>query len=400
MPKLLFLLYLSIVLIISFLFIQKAAPQTDEGNHLLTITEISGGKINPETFRRNAQIPGYYLFMAVFKKIIPGSSLNSLRLIQTIFSILAIWIIYQIILLIDPQNSQLKTVKILSLPVLNIFWVLLYNDAFSLLFLMLSFYCLLKKHFPLSWLFALFSLFIRQNNIVWITFFIFYHFWQNYNLPLKRKSAAKFLKEVSGFACSFIFILIFLFVNKGPALADKSANPFSLHVENIYFVLLTSAILFWPGIIFSFKKVLKKVRQNPWFWGLAVLSFMVYLFLFKADNWFNNELFNFWLRNKILHHMLSTPFLKIAYFIPILLSLFWFCTSVFIKKAQYVLYPFSFLFLALSWLVEPRYYIVPLVFFLIFTRTQKPIVEKVQILWFIIMDVVLLFGAVNQLYFL
>jgi len=76
-----------------FLFVRKADFLCDERAHFMTISEITNNNIGDETFARNAQIPTYYYLMSIFTKFFRSDNIANLRLIQTIFSMVTIYIV-------------------------------------------------------------------------------------------------------------------------------------------------------------------------------------------------------------------------------------------------------------------------------------------------------------------
>lgn len=386
-------------LLTSLLYLSKTSYLVDELAHYQSTVEIGTDQINSQTFSRNAQIPTYYYFMSLFVHLAPTISLNGLRVIQTFFSFLTIVIFYKTAVLIDEKNAHIKTYQFLFFPLTSIFYVLFYNDIFSLMVLLLSFYFLEKKLFVLSWLFALVSVLLRQNNIIWVLFICCYHAYDYLSIPITQKKVWQYLKECSGYLLSLIAILLFIVVNGSPAMADPNANTFSVHVENPFFYLFTLSALFLPVIISNSTNYLRFNKKNLVLFIMCCALFPLFWYLFRAENWFNTQVFDFHLRNKIIHFVLSSPLYKAVFFIFICIAPFFLNTQRLVEKKHFLLYPFTLLFLALSWLIEPRYYIIPITFFLLFRKGQKLFPEIVIICYFLLLSLWHLWGSAQHLFF-
>ena len=398
--KFTFFLFPIFVLIIMFLFVRKADFLCDERAHFMTISEITNNNIRDETFARNAQIPTYYYLMSIFTKFFTSDNIANLRLIQTIFSIITIYIVWLICQEVDPQYAKIKTLQILFLPVLNIFLVFIYNESLTLLFTLLSFYFVLKRKFLWGWVTLFLSITLRQNNIIWLLFLLLYQWWDIVRYDINITKISKFLKQIWGYLSSILFIVIFFVINKGPALADKQANPLAFHIENIYFLLLIIPILFLPILLFQIPQILNKLTKHKWILLTIPFIFILYWYFFKADNFFNSDYYIFHLRNKLINAMLINSIHKIIYFLPILFGIALTFYQKLLDHKFYALYIFDLFYLATLWLIEPRYYIIPLVFYLIFRKTVNKKIEIIQVIYFAILSLINLWGSVTLKFFL
>lgn len=389
----------ALFLFASSLYLSKTSYLIDELAHFQSTIEIGSDQINSQTYGRNAQIPSYYYFMSLFVRLVPTISLTGFRLIQTFFSFLTIVIFYKIAALIDEKSAHIKTYQFLFFPFISIFYVLFYNDIFSLMVLLLSFYFLEKKRFVLSWIFALLSVLLRQNNIIWILFICCYHAYDYLSIPLTRKKVWQYVKECSGYGLSFIAIVLFMVVNGSPAMADPNANTFSLHVENPFFYLFTLSVLFLPVIVANVKSYFKFSKKNLLVFIICCALFPLFWYLFKADNWFNTQVFDFHLRNKIIRFVVSGTLYRAVFFMIICIAPFFLSTQKLAEKKHLLIYPFTLLFLTLSWLIEPRYYIIPITFFLLFRKNKKLLPEIILFCYFLVFSLWHLWGSAQHLFF-
>jgi len=395
-----FFAFILFIFFIMFWMIFKADYLCDERAHFMTITEISLDKISAETLNRNAQIPTYYYLFAGLKRIFGIEDIMFLRLAQTLLSILTILVVWLTVKEVDPINAQIKTIQVMLLPTLNIFLVLVYNESLTLLFTLLSFYTVLKKRYLLSWLTLLFSIMLRQNNIIWLLFLLAYQWLDIIGYRFDLPKLKQFIKQVWGYLFSILFIAIFFYLNKGPALADQHANPLTIHSENIFFLLLILPTLFLPVIFIKINQIIKIILKKKNLWIILPVLFLVYWYFFKADNFFNSQHYIFHLRNKLIWLILESNWNKTLFFIPIALGFLFLLIEKFINQKYYPLYLFSLFYLSTLWLIEPRYYIIPLTFFVIFRKIDNIKIEWAQTIYMTIFALYLIWGSVKFLFFL
>jgi len=84
----------------------------------------------------------------------------------------------------------------------------------------------------------------------------------------------------------------------------------------------------------------------------------------------------------------SIWFLKVAFFMPVALAVLWLRT-VGLREHWWLLYPFTVLFLLPAWLIEQRYYLIPLALFLLARKPVSIHVERVQVGLFMVMSIAL-----------
>lgn len=394
------------VLIITFFAytaIKKEAPFIDEYQHYESIKEISHLKTTQETFLRNAHFPGYYLLMGFSSFLLKNNSLETIRLLNTLFAVISVYVFYLIAKEIDRRKACIKTFQYFFLPILFPFFFLIYNDVLSLLLILLSFLFLMKKRYDLSGFIALFSLSIRQNNIIWIGFLAAWVFFEKYQAKINLKKIWGYLKDIKVFLFSFLILLTIVIVNKGATFGEGNqlSQPISFHLGNVYFSLFLFFILFSPLIlnIGNLKKIYRFTKNKPYLILIIGLFFLFYLKTFKVDHLWNSPNFNFFLRNAWLNYFISGIKTKILFFIPIVFSILSLATIRLKKKSFYLLYPFAIFFLCLSWLIEPRYNFIPYTFFILFRKQESFLIESFIIFLYVIMSVIIFSGILQRCFF-
>jgi len=163
-------------------------------------------------------------------------------------------------------------------------------------------------------------------------------------------------------------------------------------------------LLFLPLNISNFPKIfnksIKMLLKKPWIVFPIIIFFVFYIFTFRVDHPYNQSTIDFFLRNRILGYITGSDLTKYFFFIPIFYSILSLVVTEFNKKTYYLIYPFILISLCLSWLVEPRYYLVPFVFFILFKKQKTSLIEYPTIIFFMILSVWIVWGALNQKFFL
>ena len=122
-----------------------------------------------------------------------------------------------------------------------------------------------------------------------------------------------------------------------------------------------------------------------------VLSFTLYLFSLGLIIISNN--FNFyWLSFFV--------WISAILIIPVCYSLMSILYFKFNKNIYYLIYPFILLFLCLYWLIDPRYYLIPLTFFILFKKEENLFIEISTVFLYIIISALIFFGTINGLFFI
>lgn len=380
----------------------------DESIHYRLIKAFADFNVTEKSFKNLATFPFYHFILGSLSRLIGVSSFLSTlfasRLISTIFSFLSVLVFYLISKEIDLKNAASKMLQYLFLPILFIFFFLIYTESFSLLFILLSFYFLNKGKYKTSGAFGLFSVLTRQNNVVWLAFFLFLMIKKRFKSGFDKKLAIKFISDTSIFILTFACLAIFIVLNKGFVLSDQGAHPFSIHFANLFLFLLFHFVLFLPLNLSNFPKILKEslkiLLKKPWIVFPIMIFFVFYIFSFRADHPYNQSTIDYFLRNRMLSYITGSDLVKSFFFIPVLYSILSLAVTEFNKKTYFLVYPFIVISLCLSWLVEPRYYLIPFVFFILFKKQKSPLVEYLTVIFFMVLSAWIVWGALNQKFFL
>lgn len=305
------------IMIASLVLIKDKPFVIDEPHHCKVIEEIVEHNITDKTFQRVTTFPGYHFVIGLLSHLFKNPSLSLVRSLSTIFSFLSVLVFHLIAKEIEPQKAATKTLQYFFFPFLFIFFFLVYTEAFSLLLVMLSFYFLTKGRYKTSGVFGLLSVLVRQDNIIWLGFFVLLIILEKGKLRLGKKQILSFLSEASIFIFSFGALVAFLFWNKSFVLSDPGAHPFSIHFANLFLFFLLHFFLFLPLNISHLPQLVKIIKRKPWIIFPMIIFFVFYIFAFKADHPYNQWTLDYFLRNRLLYYATRRDLVKTIFLYPL-----------------------------------------------------------------------------------
>jgi|GEM_PF-3319219 len=369
-----------LILFGGFQYVHRAPLETrivDESAHVTQVQRILNGKeIRVE---RLTTIAGYHHVTAgifvVFDKIFDFESPKTyhVRMIAVLYA--ATLFVLTVILLVTLRMPHQKVLAIMTLPVLAPYLFIGYTETFSLLVVIGGIILYFQKQYVLSSIVMFGSLFVRQDNIMWIVALIL---WSGVsylaqsnvsNFPLR-----KFVRESVGYIMSIVLFVLFVLINGGVAVGDRSRHPVSLSAENIFFFLILLALIFLPTII-SYRREICEVVQRKIYLSacIALGASSAYLLGFELTHSYNNN-------SRFLHNYLGKFFSEntfgIAPGIILMLISLAFLAAIIRGMKEYkahllVVYGVGLLSLALHPLMEHRYYIIPMVLLIIFVTFKN-----------------------------
>ncbi len=376
---------------------QDANLHVDERDHRDQITRFLQGE--KSLYPLLTTIPGYHLILAMLLKPFPNPTLPLARTLTFVFSLLSILVFFLIVKKIDPASVSTKTLQYAFFPILFPFFFLIYTDVFSLLLVLTALFFALRKSYNLAAFMGIASIAVRQNNILWLLFLFIFMYTQEYS-TINKEAIKNHLKKSWLFLLGFLAFAIFLFINQGIAIGDRTGHPGGIFFGNIYFLLFLFFFLLLPYNLASLLKIIEKIKQNKKIILLLAVFLVFYLFTFKNTHPYNQEAYNFFLRNQILNFFTSSLFLKILFFLPIAYSMLSLSTTKLPSKACYLIYPTTILYLLPSWLIEQRYYLIPLALFLALKEKKSNAIEYLTILAYIALSLYFFYGIRYLKFFL
>jgi len=373
-------------------------PLIDEGYHFDQIGRFLSGNwtLNLEL----SLVPGFHFLIFLITKLFGISDFSSVRIISFLLSFASVPIFYLAAKHIDPQNVIPKTAQFAFLPIVFPFFSLVYSDVFSLTLLLLSLLFSLKDKPTLSALIGIFSLAVRQTNIVWFVFILILSYVNRKGFAFSLKNIVNFLLSHFMFLVGIILFGEFAYLNQGIVTGARIMQPSGgFFPSNIYFLLFLFTPLFLPFVIGNFTKILLFVqKKKSLLIPIIVVVYFFYMATFTNSHPWNH--YTFFLRNKLLILFTSNVLYKTIFFAVMVISLLSLAVTKLYKKSFYLFYPATLLFLAPLWLVEQRYFFVPLTFFLLFKNASNIKVEWIAFVYFVVMSLIFYVGILRLWFFL
>ncbi len=272
--KIVFVIFLGLALLMWLMAIYGGdSSYADEKTHLRQINRFLKG--NYYLLSDLTTIPGYHLTIA---SVVSGagffidlSATREIRLVSLFISIASIWIFFLISKQLGIKNPYLRTLQFIFLPISFFYFPFIYTDIFSLILVLVAFYFLLKKRYNSSAFFIFLSLLVRQTNIVWAAFFWFYIYISDYGFAFSLNSFKKHLHQTIGYICTGSLFGLFVFLNHGISIGDRTNQQVGFHLGNVYFFLVIACILFLPLTLISLVSLFKiKTRKIKLHRGLIL----------------------------------------------------------------------------------------------------------------------------------
>jgi alpha-1,2-glucosyltransferase len=403
--KYIFLLII-IIILISFFLILHNDLYVDENPHYAQIKNftLKNYEINPDL----TTIPGFHYLYYSISVIFNYESIIFFRTISLFISFLTIFIFYLITKEIKSKNKTNKTIQFIFMPILFVFFFLIYTDILSLLIVLTSILFALKNKINLTAFFGIISMLIRQNNIIWLFLSLIILIINNKdyliflkNNQIKIIALINLIKKYFFFGLSFILFILFVLINKGVAMGDKNAHPsVSINLGNLYFMLFLFFFVFLIYNFYNLRDIINNLKNNKIkYIILFIIIYIFFIFTFINNHPYNIDWGDYFIRNKILIFFSSSLLLKTIFFIPIILSVY----SLFKMKFyfnKYFLFILSILYLIPSWLIEQRYYIIPFTLFIIFLKEDNKIINHIQSVYIIIINFIVFYLIIFKNIFL
>lgn len=347
-----------------------------------------------------APVRGYHAFIFLILRLFNNSSYSFLRYLAVGINLISIPIVYLVAKHIDSRSAKITTLQFSFLPILSPFLSLMYNDIFSLTLIILSIYFLLLKKYYLAGVVVVVSMAVRQNNIIWLLFELGFIWLRNGGFEVNKEKILKFFRQTAIHFFGIVLFIIFLIINKGVAAGDRSLNPLALSsLGNVYLMLFLIFFLFLPLCVNSISKIATFIRQNKYVVFFFVLAYFLYMRSFTNPHPFNQS--QFFLRNVILVFFTKSTLSMTIFFVIVCFSTLVVFVSPYYYKVGPLLMLSSFIFLSPMWLVEERYFFVPITLFIIFRKKNNYLLETIIHLLFVIYTLILFKGIfIDNSYFL
>ncbi len=408
--KISLLLLITTIFIAGFFAIKDPTLYLDETVHHQVINSFChlDFTIHPNL----TNIPAYHAILGgicyIGSYITPINSIYAVRVASLLLSLLSLYFLYLIAQKLKHQTPILTSLQLLLLPLAFPFFFFVYTDIPSITPIALALLLTLNQKYAWAGLLITLSIAFRQNNFIWLGWLVIFILFQKWPSKYNFKSLINYLfesfKKVWMFALGTVAFAAFIKLNGGISLAkaEEWAHPsFSLHFGNVYLMLILFTIIFLPLVIANLSNINRLYQHKKLliFFSLTFF-FIAYTFLFQFGNTHPYNQHTFGLHNRILVLITQSFTYRLLALIPIFLALLTIFSTKFRQPIYYSMYPFALLFVLPSWLIEPRYYIIPFYFYLLFKKASANTTNISLVIWELLLSTSLLYGTLNKLFLL
>lgn len=378
--------------------LKLTSPFIDEIFHLRQCQRYCHGNYEWDT--KITTPPGLYILGVLFTRIVLVFTTKNvcdddswLRSINLAGGLLVLPVIVR-----KFKNSSLWTVNIISQPLLFTYYFLFYTDIWSTILILGSLSLVWNspttKNCYMSSLLSFISLWFRQTNILWIAFILSILIDRQIRADNFVSRCTKFIIQffnnwikVIPFMIIFVLFIIFIKINGGIAFGDKENHQLNLHIVQVFYCFTFITFFTWP--VWLTRRTIENYVRFVFLknYGLNLIvngGFMIGI-KYIIDNFTiihpfllaDNRHFTFYIFKKLISHRYSQIFA-----IPLYHFSTWIIITTLNKSKRglssitIITYLFAVcLTIIPSPLFEPRYYIVPLIIFRLFVKSDRNLLE-------------------------
>lgn len=358
---------------------------SDEGFHWIQV----GGFLGGEWFIAHniTVLPAYHLTIASIMNLLGLETVTGARYVNWWITFPALALFYWMVRSWRDGNPSALTLQFFLSPILFPFFFLVFTDMFSATLLLFSLFLTLERHYRSAAIIAGISILFRQSNVVWLVLFwllalhdagFFRQLGGINNLAdIKSLKFGEFfhaLRKTYLFPVFCLLFAIFVYINKGVAVGDADMHTLRMpHVTQLFLFLFYLFLLFIPLHIKNTPAILRLMLSKPILPFLCAVIYAVYILTFDASHNYNK--IDFFLRNKLIIWLHESYLNRSLAFIAMLWALCSLAVTPLRERKYYWLYPVAALSLLPVGMIEQRYFMVPLILFMLFRRPESDRLE-------------------------
>lgn len=348
------------LLLVYFFLPEKEILRVDENIHYWQIVSFLTGDF--KVMDKLTTLPGYHLFFALLGFIFRTGSVVAFRIISVFIAALTVAMLSAVDRSVNGRISYNKVVLIVFFPIFFPYFFLIYTDILSMFIFLSSLYLGFKKHYQMAAFLGILNLMVRQNTFFWFIFTFALLFVTHY--PLSYRDFINYIKKGWMFIFGIVVFILFIIINKGIAVGDRSMHPgTTFHLGNIYFFLILTGLLICPFKITFIKPGYFKTHH----YLIIIVILIIYWNGFKITHPYNFLGDGFFVRNEFLRIISGNVSMKGLSSIPMTAAVMLFIRLYQSNAKVFFLYfLFGILTLVPSWLIEQRYYCIHFILLVIY----------------------------------
>jgi len=392
-------LLLLVLLLTTWLFTRHTPLLVDEYIHYNQITLFAAGQYVQDPSLTT--IPGYHWLMAQVVRVAHSDSTGLLRGINVLLGAGCVVLFVKCHRLLGGGDSGQRVVQFAVFPIIFPYLFLIYTDVASLFLILVGLWLCLKRRYTLAAIVLTLSLGVRQNNVIWLVAIPALAWLQQTQNEFSWRNLRAFALRNWLLGAGLLAFAAFVVINHGVAMGDRAKHPlFALGSGNLFFLLFVYSLVFLPLVLARTPDNLRVALAKPYAGMLLACFLALYLFTFNNTHPYNTSEADYFLRNAVLMTFTSSLWLKMVFFVPILLAALDLARSMHERPLLVPIAAASVAYLVPSWLIEQRYYIITFALLLLFRPEGGSRAERLTSVLCALLSVTFVYGIHQHLFFL
>ncbi len=366
--------------------------EVDEEYHYAQIVAFLDGRFDGIGRNYVGTPPLYHALVATMAWVVGDYSPTAMRRFSAILCLPALVLFFLCARALDKDNRVSLSLLFFLCPIFFPFFFVLYTDMLALLFLLGALWLTLTRRYQLAGLVVGLAILVRQQTIVWVVVLGMIAMgqqdvWRRLAHPdYDWKGALRAMGRVWMFGLVGVAFLAFVYWNGGVVLGLAQQTHWEsgyLFPTQGYMWLFTMFFLFLPLHLWNVPRIGAMLGRRPVLWSIiGVGSFVVYLQTFWAGHMWNNEPHN--LHNWMVMWMRQDVWTRSLAFLPMLWAACSLCVTPLAHRSFYWLYPVAILSVLPVALVEQRYFMASVMFFLLFAEWKTVQVDRLTLAMYVL----------------
>lgn len=375
-------------------------PMNDEVVHVPQIISFLHGHFSDIDVHLT-NIPGYHLLIAALLWLVGVESTVAMRLVNVLFWVMAVSIFHVFRREVEHAHVLRATAQFAFFPLLYPYGFTVYTDVLSLALVLSALWATQRGRHVLSGGVLVLSMLVRQNNVVWAGFLLLFALW-----PIWVETCGKpWLASGRVFRMAWTYLAVVLIFmaywrwngtivfSKDQSLVHPDA---SFHWGNPFFFLFASGVLLSLPLVGGLRRFVAQVPQRPWLLLVPATVAAVYALGLAVTNPFNLMGTDHFVHNAILVAVAQKPWAWWGFGLIATAAACGFAGTRFLMPQAWFMFPIALFYLAGSWLIEPRYSIIPVALWLALRRQENDGPERVTLGAWVVLSQYLALGMLRQ----
>ena len=357
-------------------------------------------------------IPTYHLWLSTLMQVFGFEALGAARLINSLYGIAGLVAMFHIRRTLQMPDGWRTTSQLMFLPPLFVFFFIAYTDVLALALILAGLLGCLRSRHGWAALALLLATAVRQPSVLWAVCFALIAAWpvlqrafasRPWRLATLRPFAADTLRIVWPYICTVVAFIAYWAWNGSisfsNAQAEEAHPDLQFDVGNPYFLLFLAGCLLPLQTLAGLARFAAQARRRRWLWLAPVAVFGVFALAYAVEHPYNTFAGDYFLHNLFLQRLDADPVLWAVFGVIATLAACGLACTRFALPQGWLVLPFGVVFVAASWLIEPRYSIVPLALLLALRRPESDRVEATTLALWVILAVYVAWGVFEFRFF-